>query len=289
MAEMESSSSSANTAGSVHPSVSAQRFDKDVLDVLKDLQLNQKELQLNQKEIIQQISNLQDNQIAILRQMKKMDNLWAIPKHRSHKVPTLRAGQQLTATTELLEMILIQLPYKDILRYIRVNKTFQSTILGSGLIQSWLFFIPETNAPASSSITLNPIMENERFYRRIGLWYDVALDRLCYCDREGRRLLEIESVEITDDKLQGLPVLIVKMKTTSTSTRSWERSRRLCFGSWKRMYLTRQPCVVQWEFTDHIGGFIRKLVSGSIAGLYTVDQFLDALADSIPQHSHRSR
>jgi hypothetical protein len=44
MAEMEASSTSADTASSVYSSLSARRLDKDVLDVLKDLQLNQKEL-----------------------------------------------------------------------------------------------------------------------------------------------------------------------------------------------------------------------------------------------------
>jgi hypothetical protein len=180
-------------------------------------------------------------------------------------------------------MILLQLPYKDILRYIRVSKTFQSTILGSIPIQTLLFFIADTNAPASNSIMLNPIMNNERFYTSIGLWFDVALDRLRYCYREGRKVLEIKSVEITDKKLQDLPVLSVKLEGTMLLRRV--PPSKFNAGSWKRMYLTRQPCAVQWEFTDKLARYSRQTVSGSIAGLYTMDQFLDALADSIPQRS----
>jgi hypothetical protein len=277
MAEMKSSPTTAYTAGSVDSSLSARRLDKDVLEVQKDLQLNQKEL-------IQQISNLQDNQVSILRELKELKRITAVPTYRSSKVPKLSAGRQLTDTTELLEMILLQLPYKDVLRYIRVSKTFRLAILGSIPIQSSLFFIAETNALASSPVILNPIMEHERFYKRIGLWFDDALDRLRYCDREGRKVLQIKSANITNAKLQGLPVLSVKMEMIS---RRWGSPGRFDAGSWKRMYLTRQPCTVQWEFTHSLNMYSHETVSGSVAGLYKMDQFLDALADSIPQHRRR--
>jgi hypothetical protein len=120
---------------------------------------------------------LQDNQASILKELKELKRVLAVLKHRSSKVPKLSAGRQLTDTTELLEMILLQLPYKDVLRYIRVSKTFRLAILGSIPIQSSLFFIAETSALASSPVILNPIMEHERFYKRIGLWIDDALDR----------------------------------------------------------------------------------------------------------------
>ncbi|KAF1817838.1 uncharacterized protein K489DRAFT_405527 [Dissoconium aciculare CBS 342.82] len=277
MAEMESSSTSADTASSVHSSLSTRRLDKDVLDVLEDLQLNQKEL-------IQQISNLQENQASILEELKELKRVSAVPKHRSPKVPKVSAGRQLTDTTELLEMILLQLPYKDILRYIRVSKTFRLAILGSIPIQSSLFFVPGTNALASSSVMLNPTMKHEQFYKCIRLWFDDALDRLRYCDRGGRKVLQIKSAEITNAKLQGLPVLSVKMEMIS---RRWGSPGHFDAGSWKRMYLTRQPCTVQWEFTHCLNMYSHETVSGSVAGLYKMDQFLDALADSIPQHRRR--
>jgi hypothetical protein len=276
MEDVESSSTTPDTADSIYSSISAHHLDKDVLDVLKDLQLNQKELS-------HQIRNLQDNQASIIKELKELKRVSVVPKHRGRELPIRRAGRQLADTTELLEMILLQLPYKDILRYIRVSKTFQSTILGSIPIQTLLFFIADTNAPASNSIMLNPIMNNERFYTSIGLWFDVALDRLRYCYREGRKVLEIKSVEITDKKLQDLPVLSVKLEGTMLLRRV--PPSKFNAGSWKRMYLTRQPCAVQWEFTDKLARYSRQTVSGSIAGLYTMDQFLDALADSIPQRS----
>lgn len=55
------------------------------------------------------------------------------------------AHDEVFNTTELLELIMLNLPLKDMLLLQRVNQFWKDTVLGSVKLQRWLFFRPIVN------------------------------------------------------------------------------------------------------------------------------------------------
>ncbi|EME80635.1 uncharacterized protein MYCFIDRAFT_177567 [Pseudocercospora fijiensis CIRAD86] len=88
------------------------------------------------------------------------------PVHKALHVPT--NASKTFAIPELLEQILLNLPTHDLLKSLRVNKTFSSTILASPLLQASLFLLP--SLPSTSSPWPGHTKRNTLLEARTSTW-----------------------------------------------------------------------------------------------------------------------
>ncbi len=71
--------------------------------------------------------------------------------------PQFDAGDRLTNTSELLEMIIIKLSSETILFTQRTSRQFRAVIANSSLLQRRLFFTTSSTTSTGANIILNPI------------------------------------------------------------------------------------------------------------------------------------
>ena len=101
--------------------------------------------------------------------------------------PQFDAGRRLISTSELLELVLLELPAEDVLLAQRTNRQFRSAIAGSHRLQLRLFLTTEPSTPNPTNILLNPIISKERVLQHIPLYFDEERKALAYCHRGKRR------------------------------------------------------------------------------------------------------
>lgn len=106
------------------------------------------------------------------------------------------AASRVFSIPELLETILAELPFQDVLRFTRINKTFQDTVKSFPKLQHKLFYQQDTSATAAyaTAPSINPILQTmfDFFSTRNGLrWLPVVkastdLHRYLYYERYQR-------------------------------------------------------------------------------------------------------
>ena len=233
-------------------------FQQDVSGVCRDL----KELQHYQVRLGEQMDNLMhtfrtvlvvqsrvNEQIAALAERSfvqrytKTSNVPAEPPSEVttaglHLVPAgpypqFDAGLRLTSISELLEMILLELPSDDILFAQRTNRQFRDVIAQSHPLQQRLFFAPLSIEADPGVIPLNPIITNKRTLPHVPLYFDRGNMTTAYC-HGGKVWIDLE---LTD----------CHVSATSTLFSDQLYQDPLGAGSWKQMCLSQPPCEVKWH------------------------------------------
>ncbi|KAK5124658.1 hypothetical protein LTR85_001371 [Meristemomyces frigidus] len=155
------------------------------------------------------------------------------------------ASDRLLATTELLELILLNLPMRDLLFAQRVSTRFKRVIDKSSPIQQALFFEPEAAGPNGippHGYKTNPLLgDGSRIIRPPGPGPMVFNE-----DGEGFAI-KIDRSASNMPTRSGSPDGFWKIECTLTdvSARSiYEVYRYFREGSRRRMYATQPPCPV---------------------------------------------
>ena len=186
-----------------------------------------------------------------------------------------RAGPKLASTPELLEVVLLYLPMRDLLLAQRVSKTFKAVIDNTQAIQRRLFLLPEPEPPRlrETEVRINPLLADEKSFIGIPLY------RSKHEDITSRPVFVIGS-QWNSRKLRvaSCEVLGIKEHPTARSTcEAWIKLARLpgttCYGradkvgkstrgSWRGIYLTQPPLRIMHSFVETPGSR-----SGSRGGL----------------------
>ncbi|KAG4441035.1 hypothetical protein IFR05_003490 [Cadophora sp. M221] len=142
---------------------------------------------------------------------------------------TRTAAQQVFATPELLENILSQLPFYDLLVHAqRVNRTFHGVISSSPSIQKALFFLPAPDQVAPKPCPFLRASDSTRYVdRRIQDWDQVHRD----LRKQGQRPHRGEWLD--DSGLRPYS------RTAASSARKEAVARK--DASWRRMLLIQPP------------------------------------------------
>lgn len=195
--------------------------------------------------------------------------------------PQFDAGHRLTRTSELLEMVLHELPSEDILFAQRISRQFCSVIAGSRPLQLRLFFTIQPATPISTSIVLNPIMTQKWVLACIPIYFDAAEVAMAYCYRVGRKRVFCTKAIVERDQTTGQEWVHLKLTDSyfPEPLPTFDEPRRTPFGagSWKRMCLSSSPCEVKWTLLI-VGKYTEHKYSGTANSESTMDGFLDALA-----------
>ncbi|KAK4971320.1 hypothetical protein LTR42_007046 [Elasticomyces elasticus] len=162
--------------------------------------------------------------------------------------PIQPAGSRLTNTFELLEQILLHTNMETALFAQRVNKSFRDTIKNSRLLQQKLYFLPIDGD--NGVLRLNPLLTKYAVLDRLPLWlegnfsrdFDVPYQFACSAGT-GRSAISMDQPCIRSVFKNGIHTFHVDWNMT-ISTRAWavRDQGTLGCGSWRRMYLTQQPC-----------------------------------------------
>jgi hypothetical protein len=255
----------------------------------------------NTQELLQ---GLQDGQNQIIRQMQDLllslrelvvaqkESNGFVPRRveelcGTNRVPTSHghAGRRLASVPELLEMVLLWLPAKNILFARCVSVFFDSTITKSGPLQEKLFFRRNSNFSPLNHAALNPILTGKSVLEQLPLYFDPGTIRLAYCYSQGRRRISCRSATVsTDEKTGQASILLVFKDSPPFNTLEADERRTFDSGSWKRMYLSQPPCDVHWRFTVELGR-VQQVYSGATSGEHHMDTLLEALAASVPKCS----
>ena len=205
--------------------------------------------------------------------------------------PQFDAGRRLTETFELLEMILLELPSKEILFAQSLSKQFRLTGVGSGSLQRQMFLTVDTSTSASKSVNLNPILTAKNILPRIPIYFDERGRKLAYCHRDNRQRVYCTTATVVEDDVTGQEW--VHLKFTNISPFIWYDEARygpFGAGSWKQMCLSQPPCDIKWHLSI-VEGTQEHRYSGIIEGKPTMDAILDAIAvtEVVDEGEHRHR
>lgn len=203
-------------------------------------------------------------------------NKSAIPAQgKSSVVGSNTAGGRVCGTPELLEMILLQLPMKDVLLAQCVTRQFKRVTTGSGALQQKLFFKAIPGLSPDTPISLNSMLTKAAIYPRIPVHFDNAGDEGIYW----------QGISAERDEPTQTWRVVLKLTEKDTCSGDMRYVPRLTSGSWRQMRLSQIPCSLEWELTVLRNSGLR--VQGGTIGdtdtVQTMDDMLQALAVSEPQ------
>ncbi|KAK3614708.1 hypothetical protein LTR56_027074 [Elasticomyces elasticus] len=224
---------------------------------VESLVLVQKELILAQEQSIRHINDL-TNELRRSRQAAHLATTVTGPASE------LDAGSRLSNTSELLEMLLIELPNDAVLIAQRVNRQFKFVIAKSRKLQQKLFFENDPLSSPLANIILNPV-----------LYIDLA-----YCGKAGRRRLYCKSMKLSRDQNTGQARIDLDFAEGGFDVEFRRLPGREGVGSWKRMYITQPSCDVMLHAIIKRGN---RHTSPTFSGTLTGERTLDALLESLAQ------
>ncbi|KAK3619147.1 hypothetical protein LTR56_024202 [Elasticomyces elasticus] len=162
--------------------------------------------------------------------------------------PSQSAGSRLTNTFELLEQVLLHTNMETALFAQRVNKSFRDTIKNSRLLQQKLYFLPIDGE--NGALRFNPLLTKYAVLDRLPLWLEGPLEDYygpyqltgSAGTKRSAVLMDQPRVSIVFDN--DIPTYYADWDVT-VSTKAWAVRDQgiLSCGSWRRMYLTQQPCM----------------------------------------------
>ena len=199
--------------------------------------------------------------------------------------PQFDAGLRLTNTSELLEVILLELPSENLLSAQRISRQFRSIIVGSHLLQLRLFLTTQPTTSISKDIILNPIITKEQSLPHIPLYFDDKRMTMAYCHREGRKRVYCKTAAIGKDDVTRQEWVDLHHTNSFIPRTGWgfpSEARQGPFdaGSWKQMCLCQPPCEVKWRLTI-VEDNTEHRYSGTVASESTMDAFLEAFAAAV--------
>lgn len=174
---------------------------------------------------------------------------WSLSRTRpqeasvSSTTPELRgqAGAQVSATIELLELILLRLPMSDILAAQSVSKHFKQVIQSSLPLQRAIFLKPASRMQGKDMV-LNPLL----FQRFSIVFGNVSIRRQDYI-----RIWKAKNALYKSD------VEFISLRTKEPVRLQLKHDGGLTMAlpdkSWRGMYLTQPPCSVEFGVEEQEG------------------------------------
>ncbi|KAK5713984.1 hypothetical protein LTR15_010890 [Elasticomyces elasticus] len=260
-----------------------QQDDSVGLDTAKNLSVILRQLCEGQAALIHNISELV---IAQKETTRSIDKLVQVQEAAIAPRSVLDAGSRLTNTFELLEQVLLHTDMETIFFAQHVNGAFKTTIKNSRQLQQKLYFIA---GEAEGQPLLNPLLVKKSVMERLPLSFtsrSVAADAECqlvYSYGPGRRALTIQPPASTlDDTMNVSWPMRLYIDFDGKSTTEGAKSA-LGAGSWRRMYLTRQPCKIRCDismwFLPVSSNWFRGAWKGfEVEGQQSMDRLLEELA-----------
>lgn len=161
------------------------------------------------------------------------------------------AAQKVFGIPELLEMILIELLFKDALRMLRGNTSFRNTIALSGKLRRHLLMQQEfdTAADQTTEPRINPVLIDmlEYFTRKYGRGFEITTLEVVEPNSTAYQNYTDREKQVNDmARGQGSKCLawinIGKYKTANMEEIvKWMRSQK---QTWHDLYVTDRPCAV---------------------------------------------
>ena len=201
--------------------------------------------------------------------------------------PQFNAGHRLCCVSELLEMILLELPSEDVLFAQRASRQFRRVIAQSHPIQQRLFLSALPTDAASAGVILNPILTKKRTLPHVPLYFDKHNMTMAYCHSESRQRVYCTSAAVEKDKATGTEWIDLRLTNSffSTTLFSYGEPRQGPFGagSWKHMCLSQPPCEVKWHLRiiDKTNPRFEHRFRGIASSKPTMDAFLESFAASV--------
>ena len=186
------------------------------------------------------------------------------------------ASSRVINTVELLERVLLELPFRDLLLVSRVSKQFEAVVKGSIAIQRDLFLLAES---PDGKPRLHPLFSPEKGFDRLGvslMWIGICVPTPVITVRETPNIavcpLILLSYDIDEDS--GC----VKLRYTHRSRRRdrgdadqgtfVKVSPR---GSWRRMHLIQSGSTLSWSWQESVGQSTEAL-RGHVDGEGTIEE-----------------
>ncbi|KAK3615144.1 hypothetical protein LTR22_027545 [Elasticomyces elasticus] len=240
---------------------------------VESLVLVQKELILAQEQSIRHINDLTN-------ELRKSGQAAHLATTVTGPASELNAGSRLTNTSELLEMLLIELPNDAVLIAQRVNRQFKFVIAKSRQLQQKLFFKNDPLSSPLANIILNPVLDIESVLYCLPIYYDQDNLSLAYCGKAGRRRLYCRSMKLSRDQNKGQARIDLDFAEGGFDVMLRRLPEREGVGSWKRMYVTQPSCDVMLHAIIKRGN---RHTSPTFSGTLTGERMLDALLESLAQ------
>ncbi|KAK3614034.1 hypothetical protein LTR56_027523 [Elasticomyces elasticus] len=207
-----------------------------------------------------------------------------VPSEPPGPNPMFSAGERLTRVFELLEPILLDVDMETVFFAQFVNRSFASTIRHSRLLQQKLFLIPGED---KSNTEINPLLIKTKFLERLPIWWDYETRRLSYTPGVTRG-----HAKLRFDHRYG--------RTSfhwSLDGAPYNKGRLFGPGSWRRMYLTRNPRIASFgplgaeTMVPPDGGIARACIISrfDVDMNVTMDKLFEVLAADQPEVRRRDR
>lgn len=198
------------------------------------------------------------------------------------------AGPRLVNISELLEMILLELPSEHLLFAQRTSRQFRKVIAQSRPLQQRLFLDTLSTDAILASTILNPIITKEQTLPHVPLYFDKNTLAMAYCHGDGRERVYCTSAAVERDQTSKKEWIDLRLtnKFFPTTSNFWSCEARqgpFGAGSWKQMCLSQPPCEVRWhlEIMDERDRRFGHRFSGTFFGESTMDVCLEAFAASV--------
>ncbi|KAK4905352.1 hypothetical protein LTR49_025337 [Elasticomyces elasticus] len=207
-----------------------------------------------------------------------------VPSEPPGPNPMFSAGERLTRVFELLEPILLDVDMETVFFAQFVNRSFASTIRHSRLLQQKLFLIPGED---KSNTEINPLLIKTKVLERLPIWWDYDTRRLAYTPGATRGHAKLRF----DDRYGRTSF------HWSLSGAPYNKGRLFDPGSWRRMYLTRNPRIASFgpsgaeTMVPPDGGVARACIISrfDVDMNVTMDKLLEVLAADQPEVRRRNR
>ena len=180
------------------------------------------------------------------------------------------AGSRLASIPELLEVVLLHLPIRDLLLAQRVSRCFKALIDRSQTIQGRLFFLPESEPPGlrETDVRINPLLVDEKSFIGIPLYRNKDTPPrpvFVMGSQWNSRKVRVASCELetVKDRSNGRSICQAQIKMARLpGTICYDCPNKVgksTSGSWRKMYLTQPPVKIWYSFVDSSGGSQRWL------------------------------
>ncbi|KAK5683609.1 hypothetical protein LTS10_005142 [Elasticomyces elasticus] len=257
-------------------------------ETLKDLSVILRQLCEGQAALTHNISELVIAQKATTRSIDKLVQVQEAAiavQNPTAPRPVLDAGSRLTNTFELLEQVLLNVDMETAFFAQRVNRSFNSTIQNSRLLQQKLYFLP---AEDDGLPVLNPLLVKKSVMDKLPLWR-LSSGRLAYCDGYRRVAVSVEQPQMVKS-YDPVPSFLVAWRMSAIYEYLSQGEERIALGpgSWRRMYLTQRTCMTHCTVTKivkMVGTTKADMNNTSEVGNFridanrTMDKILEALAE----------
>ncbi|KAK4887943.1 hypothetical protein LTR49_028911, partial [Elasticomyces elasticus] len=224
-------------SGSEQPTVNPRLNDTSTANVtLKQILVALEGLGDGQVDLAHSISELVVVQNEIKQAINDLATLQrniTVPSESPSLNPMFSAGERLTRVFELLESILLDVDMETVFFAQFVNRSFTSTIRHSRLLQQKLFLIPGED---KSNTEINPLLIKTKFLERLPIWWHYQTRRLAYTPGAKRG-----HAKLRFDDTYGRTSFHWSLDGTT-----YNKGRLFDPGSWRRMYLTRNPRVASF-------------------------------------------